>query len=124
MGTGRESMGSVTNTIGQPRPPSRPRELEDQLNRYLFHPLSGRLAHLLVPTGISPSAVSVFGVFTAWAAAMLYPGALLPQSVPLAVALHLAWHVIGAASVIEPLPWWLPPPTIQVPGSPRKWPVS
>ena len=38
---------------------SRPRELEDPLNLFVYHPLAARLARLLVPTGISPNPVSV-----------------------------------------------------------------
>ena len=41
---------------------ARPRELEDPLNLHLYHPLAARLANLLRPTGISPNAISVFGM--------------------------------------------------------------
>ena len=44
------------------RPPGavgRPRELQDPLNFYFYHPLARRLARLLVPTPVSPNMVSV-----------------------------------------------------------------
>ena len=43
------------------RPQSRPPELQDGLNRYLYHPLAARLARLLAPTRITPNLVSVVG---------------------------------------------------------------
>lgn len=75
----------------------RPRELEDGLNRYLYHPLAARLARWLKPTGISPNAVSVFGCLLVWAAAWAYTGLAWPQGVLVGFTLHLLWHVVDGA---------------------------
>lgn len=78
-------------------PPSRSPELQDPLNRWLYHPLSARLARLLRPTGISPNAVSVVGMLTVWAAAWAYVALAWPEGAWLGFALHMLWHVIDGA---------------------------
>lgn len=72
-------------------------ELEDPLNRYLYHPLSARLARSLVPTGISPNAVSVAGALLVWAAAWAYASLAWPVGALVGFALHMAWHVFDGA---------------------------
>jgi hypothetical protein len=79
------------------RPRSRPRELEDGLNRYLYHPLAHRLALLLRPTGIGPNAVSVAGMLLVWGAAAAYYGLAWPSSFLIGFTLHLLWHVADGA---------------------------
>lgn len=81
---------------------SRPLEIEEPLNRRLIHPLSRRLVTLLIPTGITPNAVSVFGVVAAGAAAAAYaatPFGLVawPIGALVGFALHLGWHVLDGA---------------------------
>lgn len=76
---------------------ARPRELEDRLNIYLYHPLARRLARLLRPTPISPNAVSVFGMLLVWAAAWAYTGLAWPIGVAAGFGLHLLWHVVDGA---------------------------
>lgn len=76
---------------------ARPRELEDRLNLYLYHPLARRLARLLWPTGISPNAVSVAGMLLVWAAAWAYTGLAWPIGVAVGFSLHLLWHVVDGA---------------------------
>jgi hypothetical protein len=76
---------------------ARPRELEDKLNLYFYHPLARRLARLLRPTGISPNAVSVFGMLLVFAAAWAYTGLTWPVSVAIGFSLHLLWHVVDGA---------------------------
>jgi phosphatidylserine synthase len=78
-------------------PRGRPLELQDWLNRYLYHPLAARLARLLKPTGISPNAVSVAGALMVWAAAYAYTAIAWPQGAILGFALHLLWHVVDGA---------------------------
>ena len=75
----------------------RPRELEDGLNFYLYHPLAARLARLLKPTGISPNAVSVLGCLLIVGAAWAYTGLAWPQGVVAGFTLHLLWHVADGA---------------------------
>ena len=82
--------------------PMRPQELEDFLNRRLYHPLSWRLARLLARTPVSPNEVSVVGGLTVVAAGLCYIAPLWggpdwPLSAALGMALHLAWHVIDGA---------------------------
>jgi phosphatidylglycerophosphate synthase len=72
-------------------------DLQDPLNRYLYHPLAARLARLLVPTGISPNAVSVAGALLVWAAAWAYAAVAWPVGALLGFALHLTWHVVDGA---------------------------
>jgi phosphatidylglycerophosphate synthase len=79
------------------RPKSRPLELEDSLNRFVYHPLAARLARLLRPTGISPNAVSVGSLVALIAAAWAYTSLAWPGGVLLGFALMLAWHVIDGA---------------------------
>src|SRR5918999_275139 len=90
-------MASTSRGLALPPPPSRPRELEDALNHFIYHPLAYRLALLLRPTGISPNAVSVIGMLLVWAAAAAYAGLAWPQSVAIGLALHLSWHVVDGA---------------------------
>ena len=82
--------------------PLRPQELEDFLNRRLYHPLSWRLARLLARTPVTPNEVSVVGGLTVVAAGLCYIAPLWggpewPLSAALGMALHLAWHVIDGA---------------------------
>ena len=72
-------------------------ELQDPLNRYLYHPLAARLARRLVPTGISPNAVSVAGVLVVWAAAWSYAALAWPTGALLGFGLHMMWHVLDGA---------------------------
>jgi hypothetical protein len=78
-------------------PPAKPRELEDLLNRRLFHPISRRLAVLLSFTFVSPNMVSVTGAALVVAAGALYSFAGGAWAVALALTLHLLWHVVDGA---------------------------
>lgn len=82
--------------------PMRPRELEDWLNLYVYHPLAWQLARRLAHTPVTPNQVSVFGGLTVVAAGLCYVaplwgGPAWPWSAGLGMALHLAWHVIDGA---------------------------
>jgi hypothetical protein len=79
------------------RPHGRAPELEDALNRWIYHPLAGRLARALAPTGVSPNAVSVAGGLLVWAAAFAYTGLGWPLGAAAGFALHLLWHVVDGA---------------------------
>jgi len=76
---------------------ARPPELEDPLNRYLYHPLASSVARLLQPTGISPNAVSVGGALCIWAAAWAYAAMAWPAGALAGLALHMSWHVLDGA---------------------------
>lgn len=89
----------ATNSISpsDSRPRGRPVELEDWLNRFVYHPLSGRLARALVPTGISPNAVSVIGALFVAAAAWAYTGLDWEHSALLGFAFQALWHIFDGA---------------------------
>ncbi len=87
-----------------PRPraqrPVRPRELQDSLNHYLYHPLAWQLARLLAKTPVTPNMVSIAGGLMVVAAGIAYaqPGSLTyPLSAALGMALHMGWHVVDGA---------------------------
>ena len=88
-----------------PRPDDRPaassrarlREIEEPLNSRVIHPLSRALVTLLIPTGITPNAVSALGVVGAAAAAAVYALPYWPVSAVLGFILHLGWHVLDGA---------------------------
>jgi phosphatidylglycerophosphate synthase len=90
-------MASTHAGLPPTRPSSRPAELEDVLNRFVYHPLAGRLARLLLPTRISPNAISVLGMLMVWGAAAAYLGLAWPQSFLIGFSLHLLWHVFDGA---------------------------
>src|SRR5436190_10672519 len=77
--------------------PRRPRELEDPLNLFVYHPLAGRLARLLVPTGIAPNAVSVMSLASLCAATWAFVGVAWPFNAPIGLAFMLLWHVVDGA---------------------------
>ncbi len=81
--------------------PVRPRELEDPLNHYLYHPLAWQLARVLARTPITPNMVSVVGGLAVVAAGFAYlqptTGAAWSTWAGLGLALHMAWHVIDGA---------------------------
>ena len=78
-------------------PRGRAPELEDALNRLIYHPLASGLARLLQPTGVSPNAVSAMGMLLVWAAAWSYVTIAWPYGALLGFALHLSWHVVDGA---------------------------
>lgn len=77
--------------------PGRPLEIEEWTNRRVIHPLSRGLAALLIPTGISPNAVSIMGA----AAAAVAGGAIVllawPADALVGFALLVLWHVLDGA---------------------------
>ena len=76
---------------------ARPLEIEEPLNRWFFHPLSGALVELLVPTGISPNTVSVIGVVMMACACGCYAAIERPWGPVLGVLFHIGWHVFDGA---------------------------
>ncbi len=87
----------VTRDQRQPQRPKRPRELQDPLNYYLYHPLAWQLARLLAKTPITPNMVSVFGAGCVIAAAAAYAQPWSAASVLLGLLLHMSWHVVDGA---------------------------
>lgn len=82
--------------------PQRPRELQDPLNHYLYHPIAWQLARLLALSPITPNMVSIFGGLMVVAAGLSYIGMApfvqaWPAAAWLGMALHLGWHVVDGA---------------------------
>ncbi len=82
---------------GKPVRPVRPRELQDGLNFYLYHPLAWQLARVLAKTPLSPNMVSVGGALLVVAASAAYVSLAWPLSAALGMALHMSWHVVDGA---------------------------
>ena len=76
---------------------TRPAELEDWLNRFLYHPLSHHLALALRATPVTPNMVSVTSGLSIVAAAAAYTLMPFPQSVAAGLLFHLLWHVLDGA---------------------------
>jgi phosphatidylglycerophosphate synthase len=89
----------VTAETQQPGPvrPLRPRELQDPLNYYLYHPLAWQLAKVLARTPLTPNIVSVMGAAMVVAAGVSYTQLAWPLSAALGMALHMGWHVVDGA---------------------------
>jgi phosphatidylglycerophosphate synthase len=81
--------------------PKRPRELQDSLNYYLYHPLAWRLAQLLAKTPLTPNVVSVIGGCFVVAAGIVYAQTQLLgwgwQGALVGMLLHMTWHVVDGA---------------------------
>lgn len=75
----------------------RPRELEDWLNFYIYHPLSARLARILVPTSVTPDMVSIMGGLMIVLAAVIYGSAMSPLAILAGLVVHMSWHVFDGA---------------------------
>jgi phosphatidylglycerophosphate synthase len=91
---GDKKLGKLPAAVGKPP------ELEDVLNRWLYHPLSRHLAVLLARTPVTPNMVSVFGALLVFAAGFLYADYTgLDRGVAIAIGfvLHLLWHVVDGA---------------------------
>lgn len=82
---------------GQQVRPQRPRELQDPLNHYLYHPLAWQLARRLAYTPITPNMVSVLGALMVVAAGVAYAQLAWPVGAALGMALHMGWHVVDGA---------------------------
>ena len=84
------------------KPNTRPTELQDPLNLYIYHPLARRLARALSHTPVTPNMVSVFGGLMVVAAGVIYWGMdpwgwAWPTGALTGMALHLGWHVVDGA---------------------------
>ena len=82
---------------GRPVRPERPRELQDSLNYYVYHPLAWQLARALARTPITPNMVSLLGAAMVVAAGLSYTTLAWPVSAALGMALHMGWHVVDGA---------------------------
>lgn len=89
--------GSPGNGGASPPRPQRPRELQDPLNYFLYHPLAWQLARRLAHTPLTPNMVSVFGACMVICAAAAYAGLSYPLSAAFGMVLHMGWHVVDGA---------------------------
>jgi hypothetical protein len=88
-------MASMPATGIPPR--GRPRELEDPLNFYFYHPLAARLARRLAPTGISPNLVSVGSLLALLAATWAFTRLPWPGNALAGLGFMLLWHIVDGA---------------------------
>jgi hypothetical protein len=93
----KEGRTMAPTGAGRIAPRSRPKELEDPLNLFLYHPLAARLARLLVPTGIAPNAVSVMSLAALCAATWAFVGLDWPLNALTGFLFMLIWHVVDGA---------------------------
>jgi phosphatidylglycerophosphate synthase len=91
------TQGATETDTGAAPAKTRPAELEDGLNLFVFHPLSHRLALLLRHTPITPNMVSVSSLLSILAATAAYTLLPHPQNVAAGLAFHLLWHVLDGA---------------------------
>ncbi len=83
--------GAATERTGKPR------EVQGQLNHFVYHPAARRLALVLAKTPVTPNAVSITGAAMVIAAGVLYTLVGGVIGIALGFALHLAWHVVDGA---------------------------
>lgn len=86
-----------TSDLRPPGSASRPRELQDPLNFYFYHPLARRLARLLAPTPVSPNMVSVLSLLSLIAAAFAFTRMPWPQNALTGLLFMLLWHIVDGA---------------------------
>ena len=75
----------------------RPQELEDWLNGYIYHPLSMRIAKMLVATPVTPNMISILGGAMIVLAAVAYGLGSSWELMLLGLLLHMGWHVFDGA---------------------------
>jgi phosphatidylglycerophosphate synthase len=95
--TERVMSGDGSGKAASPSKPQRPRELQDPLNFYLYHPLAWRLALQLAKTPLTPNMVSVIGGCFVVAAGLVYAQPWGWQGALLGMLLHMTWHVVDGA---------------------------
>ena len=79
------------------QPAGRPRELQDPLNLFFYHPLAARLARLLAPTGISPNWVSVGSLICLLGATWAFTSLAWPTNAAIGFGFMLLWHIVDGA---------------------------
>lgn len=96
-GASKAGDGHAAGPRPVPQRPRRPRELQDALNHYVYHPLAWQLARRLAPTPITPNMVSVIGGLCVVVAGFCYWGLAWPAGAFIGMALHMTWHVVDGA---------------------------
>ena len=96
---GVQGSGTSLNSQGPVKAPApgRPREIEAWTNLKVVHPLSRALVDVLIPTSVTPNAVSVTGVLVAAAAASSYALLAWPVAAFAGFGLYIVWHVLDGA---------------------------
>ncbi|MFB0610773.1 CDP-alcohol phosphatidyltransferase family protein [Aurantiacibacter poecillastricola] len=77
--------------------PGRRREMQDSLDRHLYHPLAARVATGLASTPVTPNMVSVASGLLVVLAGVAYTQMAWPVSVLVGLSLHMGWHVLDGA---------------------------
>ena len=76
---------------------ARPSEIEEALNARFIHPMARAVSIALVPTGVSPNAVSAMGVVMMALACACYLGLPWPWAAFIGFVFHIGWHVFDGA---------------------------
>ena len=76
---------------------ARPSEIEEPLNSRVVHPAARALVTWLIPTGISPNAVSALSVLMMAFACACYARMPWPQAAFTGLFFHFLWHVFDGA---------------------------
>jgi phosphatidylglycerophosphate synthase len=76
---------------------TRPAELEDWLNRAIYHQLSRRIALILQHTPVTPNMVSLASGACIVAASACYTLVEGPVGIAAGLLLHILWHIVDGA---------------------------
>ena len=90
------SIAATADAASTPAP-GRPIEIEEWSNLRLIHPTSRALVAILIPTGISPNAVSALGAVMAAFAAASFVLLPRPASALVGLVFLFGWHVFDGA---------------------------
>jgi phosphatidylglycerophosphate synthase len=83
--------------IPTPAVPARRRELQNPLDRLIYHPIAARLARRLARTPVTPNMVSLAGAMLVVLAATAYAQPGWPGPAIAGLLLHMSWHVLDGA---------------------------
>ena len=93
----RHPAADTEPAAGRPPGTIRPAEMDDWLNRRIYHPPARMLARALVPTPVTPNMVSVAGGLLVVLAGVLYTQLSWPFAALAGFTAHALWHVVDGA---------------------------
>jgi phosphatidylglycerophosphate synthase len=93
--SGVQASASERKSGGTLKP--RPRELEDWLNRNIYHVLSRRIAIALQHTPVTPNMISIVSGLCIVTATAFYTLVAGPAGVALGLFFHVIWHVVDGS---------------------------
>lgn len=87
----------MASAVAESLDPNRRADVQDMLNRRVYHPLAARLARALLPTGVSANALSVAGLLAFLVSTWAYLSLARPEGVLIGLAMMMLWHVFDGA---------------------------